>query len=244
MFSKSFDASVFLLSIPLTISFVVGITLVYFNHQRSIRAQKKLKSHFFQQVENEKIKISRELHDSISPFTIPLKEFIKKRGIFNEENNKQWLAEIERFETYLSNINNSIFPSELLEADLFNALEKISNRLSSDTAKIEVYTEVSAVVSKSNAIQVFRIIQESLINAIKHSQSEYITLLNTQKDNLLICSLSYETTSNHFEAYSKKSSRRGLKIINQRIDLISGKHEISKEGNIITEKFIFKDIFI
>jgi signal transduction histidine kinase len=161
MFLKTFDASVFLLAIPVTISFVVGIILVYFNHQRSMMAQKKLKSHFFNQVENEKIKISRELHDSVSPFTLPLKEFIKNKGHFDEANNTIWLKEIEKFETYLSNINNNIYPVELLEGDLFEALEKLARRLSTQNTKIEIHTEVQGKVAKPNAIQALSLIHIS-----------------------------------------------------------------------------------
>lgn len=242
MLLKAFDPSVLLLAIPIIICFLIGGILIYINYQRNVKIQKKLKSNFLFQIENEKIKISRELHDAVTPFTLPLKEFIKKRGHFTDENAAEWLNEINNFESYLSSINERIFPTELLEGDFFEALQKMAERLYSETNKIEIHTDVSLTLSKANSIQIFRIIQESLINAIKYSNSSFINIINTQKDNDLVCFLSYEV-NDEMIANKPKTFRRGHKIIKQRLELLSAKFESTVEHNIKTEKFIFKDVF-
>jgi len=242
MLLKAFDPSVLLLAIPIIICFLIGGIFIYINYRRNVKIQKKLKTNFLFQIENEKIKISRELHDAVTPFTLPLKELIKKRGHFTDDNATEWLNQIHNFESYLSAINERIFPTELLEGDLFEALQKLAEKLYSENNKIEIHNDVHLTISKANSIQIFRIVQESLINAIKYANSSFINIIITQKENDLICFLSYEV-NNEMIHNKPKPFRRGHKIIKQRLELLSAKHESTIEYNIKTEKFIFKDVF-
>ena len=241
MFQKTFESYFLLMVIPICISFLVGFVFIYLNYKRSVRTQKKLKSHYFNQVENEKVKISRELHDAITPFTLPLKEFIKKRGCISSNDENYWLTEISKFENYLTNINNSIFPSELLDGDLEVALQIMTQKLCSENVNIVIHTDFHSSVSKLYSIQIFRILQESLVNAIKYSGSNLYNLMCTQNENDLICTVNFEVHENSI--LSSDNNRRGRKIIAQRLEILSGKYESSIEENIKTEKFIFKDIF-
>lgn len=244
MFQKELNPELLFLTIPIAAMGIVGILFFLGNRKRSLNVQKKLKSKFLFEIENEKIKISRELHDVVAPFTLPLKEMIKNNGSLDEINKNIWLQEVDKFEHYLSNINETIFPPELLEGDLFEALNKLKNRLYHVNTKIELHSVISEDISRSNSIQIFRIIQESLINAIKYSGSEYINIVNTQKGKDLICFLSYETQEKSGVQKKGRMLRRGHKIILQRLELLSGKYEVTVVDNIKTEKFIFKDIFI
>lgn len=243
MLPKTFESYFLLFTIPIIISFIVGGLLIYFNYRRSVKIQKRLKAQFLFQIENEKIKISRELHDAVAPFTLPLKEFVKRRGSFTDENSKGWLSDINRFESYLSAINETIFPAELLEGDLFQALQKLAIRLSTDTKRIEVHSEVFSSLSRSQSIQIFRVLQECLINAFKYSNSNFINVINTQRGNDLISFVCYELKNCPTFDKSTISLRRGHKIILQRLELLSARHEVMVDQNIKTEKFIFKHVF-
>lgn len=244
MFQKELNPELLFLTIPIAAMGIVGILFFLGNRKRSLNVQKKLKSKFLFEIENEKIKISRELHDVVAPFTLPLKEMIKTNSSLDEINKNNWLQEVDKFEQYLSNINETIFPPELLEGDLFEALNKLKNRLYNGNTKIEIHSVIAEDISRSNSIQIFRIIQESLINAIKYSGSEFINIVNTQKGKDLICFLSYETQEKSGVNKKVTMLRRGHKIILQRLELLSGKYEVTIADNIKTEKFIFKDIFI
>lgn len=243
MFQKTFESFFLLMVIPIVICFLAGFAFIYINYKRSIRNQKKIKSHYFDQIENEKIMISRELHDAIAPFTLPLKEFIKRKGIVTREDEIKWLKEIGTFETYLTNLNERIFPSELLDGNLKVALQIMTQKLCSENRKIILHTDFNTNISNQDSIQVFRIIQESLINAIKYSESSFYNLLCTQNDFDLICTVSYEIHENNKSEHNGNSYRRGRKVMSQRLELLSGKYELSLDKNIKTEKFIFKDIF-
>lgn len=244
MLQKTFESYILLFAIPILISFLVGTLFIYINYRRSVRIQKKLKSNFLYQIENEKIKISRELHDSIMPLTIPLKEFISKRGCFTDENEKEWQNEINNFEIYLSKINENIFPSELLEGDLIEAIQKLVYRLRSENKIIELHSELESKISKADSIQVFRIIQETLINAIKYSGSDFFNILISQDGKNLICSVIYDFLEKNKSDTAILSFRRGYKIIAQRLELLSGKHEVIISQYIKTEKFTFKDVIL
>jgi len=243
MFSRIFEPQVLLLAIPIFVCFGIGALLIYRYSIKSLKIQRRLKSQFLYQIENEKIKISRELHDAIAPFTMPLKEFIKKRGFITIEDEITWLNEISSFEAYLTKINESIFPSELLDGNLKVALQIMTQKLCTENRKIILHAEFSTKISNQHSIQIFRIIQESLINAIKYSQSPFYNLLFTQNELDLICTVNYEIDAKNNADNNGNSYRRGRKIMSQRLELLSGKYDLSVEQNIKTEKFIFKDIF-
>ena len=243
MLQNTFESYILLFAIPILISFLAGSILIYIHHQRSIRIQKKIKSNFLNQIENEKILISRELHDAIAPFTLPLKEFIKKRGFITSEDEITWLNEISSFEAYLTKINESIFPSELLDGNLKVALQIMTQKLCTENRKIVLYSEFSSKISNQHSIQIFRIVQESLINAIKYSESPFYNLLCTQNEFDLICTVNYQFDAKDYVCNNGNSHRRGRKIMTQRLEILSAKYELSIDQNLKTEKFIFKDIF-
>jgi signal transduction histidine kinase len=243
MLQKTFESYILLFAIPIIFGFLIGSAFVFINYRRSVIIHKKQKNHFLFIIENEKIKISRELHDAIAPFTLPLKEFIKKRGCISIEEEKVWLNEINRFEDYLTKINEKIFPSELLDGNLKVALQVMTQKLCTKNRKIILHTEFSTKISNQHSIQIFRIIQESLINAIKYSQSPFYNLLFTQNELDLICTVNYEIDAKNNTDHNDNSHRRGRKIMSQRLELLSGKYDLSVDQNIKTEKFIFKDIF-
>jgi hypothetical protein len=243
MLQETFDSSVYFFIIPILISFLIGGFFIFINYRRSVLFHKKQKNHFLFLIENEKIKISRELHDTIAPFTIPLKEFIKKRGCISIEDEKVWLKEIDTFEAYLTKINEKIFPSELLDGDLKVALQILTQRLNTENKRIGLHAEFSSKISNEYSIQIFRIVQECLINAIKHSGSPLFNLICTQNELDLICSVNFEIEANKNTDHKFNSLRRGRKIMAQRLDLLSGKYESNIVENIKTERFIFNDIF-
>ena len=80
------------------------------------------------------------------------------------------------------------------------------------------------------------------ITAIGIAPAQEIVYRNGAKENDLICFLSYEV-NNEMIHNKPKPFRRGHKIIKQRLELLSAKHESTIEDNIKTEKFIFKDVF-
>lgn len=244
MFQNLINPEILLLSCSVIIVVFVGLTFVVTQRKRSLAIQRKLKSKFLFETENEKIRISRELHDAVAPFTLPLKEFIVNNGTFNSENKNNWLQEVNKFETYLTQINENIFPPELLEGNLFEALQKLKQRLSTQSTKIEIHSDIYDIITKSNSVQVYRIIQESLINAIKHSGTPFISVINSQKEKDLTCLISYEFYQENKEIEINKTQRRGQKIIKHRLELLSAIHQTRFVDNIKSEKFIFKDIFI
>lgn len=244
MFQNLINPEILLLSISVIIVVFVGLSLIITHRKRSLAIQKKLKSKFLFETESEKIRISRELHDAIAPFTLPLKEFIVNDGSFNSVNKNNWLQEVNKFETYLTQINENIFPAELLEGDLFEALQKLKTRLSTTSTKIEIHSDTHGLITKSNSVQVYRIIQESLINAIKYSGTPLISVINSQIEKDLTCLITYDYYPENKEPDINKVHRRGQKIIKHRLELLSAKHDIKLTDNIKTENFIFKDIFI
>lgn len=143
--------------------------------------------------ELEKERLSRELHDGIGQMFIALK--LKLEAVDDDSEINMEL--IDDFKKYLDDtideirkISNNLMPSVLKEFGLITAINNLCNMLNS-LAKTNFSFETnfdSDIADKKKKIYIFRIIQESLNNILKHSEAKNasIRLTNDKIINLTI----------------------------------------------------------
>lgn len=162
-------------------SFLVLATIVFFylRHLRLSRAQqKKFSQQLIESLDQERLRISRDLHDDIGQSLSVAKSKInlfKKGQLPHIDNMEERLGEIIQHARALS---HQLHPSYLEKIGLKRSLKSLLERTEEDTG-IVCSTEISNRVDELSLriqSQLYRIAQECLNNTVKHAGASAIKI--------------------------------------------------------------------
>ncbi|MDD5928666.1 MAG: sensor histidine kinase [Spirochaetales bacterium] len=137
--------------------------------------------------ENERSRISRDLHDTVTQdirtALLYMHKLNESKNLSDEQINLlQKIQKIE--EENLKNIRNiirNLTPSEIESASITQLLSELCENINeSGDIKCNLYTEASDFLTKittEQKLHIFRIVQESINNAIKHSKASEISVI-------------------------------------------------------------------
>lgn len=238
MVDNSFVSDYFFFLIPVTTGVCILVFLFYFAYLRHYKNLRVLRFRAFENLENEKLKISRELHDSLGAFLVPLKGFVSQNGKIDGSNQQFWQQHITQFEHYISGINENIYPSELLENNLGEALNSLASTFAYANCKLIVARFPNLYLNANNGIHIYRIIQETLVNVIKHAKPDFITISHNIEGESVQINVSYQPSP--FDSSESESKRgRGKTNITHRLNILNAKYERIVDEDLVFEKFIF-----
>jgi two-component system, NarL family, sensor kinase len=204
---------------------------INFNQQiHSLKDQQKLavSNALLEGEEVERKRLARDLHDGLGSMLSGLKFQLSKLS-----NNSTELKEVD------NQLNNSIkelrqiaqnmMPESLLKLGLNAALEDLCLRYSSSVIFIEFYSlGIQDSISESQQIAIYRIVQELINNAIKHSNASNILVSCTQNESRFY--ITVEDNGKGFDIKKATSTiSMGLKNIKNRVEFLNGKLEIDSE---------------
>ncbi|HRH41198.1 MAG TPA: two-component regulator propeller domain-containing protein [Pyrinomonadaceae bacterium] len=230
--------------------------LAYRSRLRIIENKRRQQEDFSRQLisahESERSRIAGELHDSLGQNLLIIKNWtllILKKLPSQDENRKQ-LEEISEFASQsldeTRNIARNLRPQHLQKFGLTSTIEYIIRQVKEST-EIKFQTEIENIdnlFSSEAELSIFRIIQESLNNVIKHSNAKNakivvrqiagkIDLTNTNdKVEILI-----SDDGKGFDLNANNKTSFGLNNISQRVGLLGGKYSIKSsvgQGTQIT----------
>jgi signal transduction histidine kinase len=144
------------------------------NKQQKLLIQTELET-----LERERIRIAKDLHDSVSPNILAAK-LITKNIIKKYE--PESIETIEsQFQAALKEIKSIVYdlePPGLIQFGLQSGLKNYIDRITSATlVKVDLKLEGDEIKELKITIPIFRILQELISNTLKHSQADHITLL-------------------------------------------------------------------
>lgn len=174
--------------------------------------------------ELERKRIARDLHDGIGSRLSALKMKLSQSAFDNFEDIYKMLtnAIIE-----LRQVSYNLLPETLLKLGLELALKDLCHSLENNKVSINfISNEIQKTISESNQITIFRIIQELINNALKHSNCTEIIVDCSQNENLFL--ITVEDNGVGFNPNSiDEFSGLGFKNIKNRIALMNGKLSIN-----------------
>ncbi len=159
------------------------------NDARSLFSSKLIESQ-----ENERNRIAMELHDSVGQKLLLIKNQVLSRIRYVNENKE---AEVlhnvcdltDETISEIRNITYNLRPQYLDQLGLNVAIETITEKIS-ESSSLNIILEIDSVINnaipKSDQINFFRIIQESLNNIVKHSQADEVFLRIKKENNLIL----------------------------------------------------------
>lgn len=224
-------------------------TFVYTKSFRKLTEQKVIEMEQKQQIElsrailnteeNERNRVAKDLHDGLgnklTGIKINLSTWAKNHEIKDIEL-ENILSQLDGSTIELRQIARNIMPQVLLRFGLKAAIEELCESVTS--TKLDIYFEATGIendIGLNEQITIYRIVQETLANALKHSQATEFLLQCIQNERRFY--ITAEDNGIGFDVAALTGSRGlGINNIRNRVTHLNGKMEIISEpgkGTII-----------
>ena len=221
------------LSIIIGVAFVLlfSVILLYRN-QRDLKSKKNLQEKFSQDLlqsqENERKRISKDLHDGLGQ-----KLLIIKNKLINSGNNTTKELVEETIEEVRS-ISRDLHPFQLQELGITKAIEYTITQIDENTS-LFISSEIENIdnlFQKEQEVNIYRIVQESLSNIIKHAQAEASKVSIEKMTNSILISIKDNGIGYSFSERYNDSKSLGLKTLLERTKFLNGQMKVhSKKGD-------------
>lgn len=167
--NENFRKVVFFISLAVVCLF--GLMLLYRN-QRNLRNNKVLQEKFSQELivsqELERMRISKDLHDGVGQHLLLLKNKLLKS---NDPDAKKMVDHtIEEVRA----ISRDLHPFQLQELGITKAIQHTLDQIDENTSLFisSEIDNIDNIFNKEQEVNIYRIVQESLSNIIKHAAAE------------------------------------------------------------------------
>ena len=219
---------------------LLALFLIYRSREQKRKEEKQRISAMLMSEEQERTRIARELHDGLGQLlsSARLNAAALEDSIAPEDEKilKNALSLIDQSVTEVRNISHNLMPSALSGKGLKEALTELSDKMNTikkPALQFEYISHSGKAMEKSAEMAVYRIIQETLNNMVKHASADLIFLQIKQWDKKL--EISIQDNGKGFDVKNiDKSQGLGWKNISTRLSLIHGKFDIQSEIGIGT----------
>ena len=187
-------------------------------------------------LENERQRLSRELHDGIGPLLTSLKFYIENR-IESKKKRTEMKQLLDATISEIRSMSNDLMPSTIddfgVGAALSNFVESIKQSSDIDIEFEDLTNPENSKITKNQAINLFRIGQELINNTLKHANASQIRLTLSEFENFI--SFFYFDNGKGFDLNTVKLGS-GIINIKERVEICQGDIDInSKEGRTTFE---------
>lgn len=179
--------------------------------------------------EKERKRIARDLHDGIGSRLSTLKMRLANtlKNDTTNQSEQETISDLLNVSiSELRQVAYNLVPETLLKLGLEHALSDLCYSLRTPSLGIVFHAgEIKQSISESNQITIFRIVQELINNALKHSECTEIIVDCSQNQNLFL--ITVEDNGVGFNAeMTDEYLGLGLKNLKNRVALLNGKMEI------------------
>ena len=216
-----------LLVFALVLIIVLTFIYSYIRHQkRLIKLQKELLTAETQTLEKERKRMARDLHDDMGPL---LTAVVCNLDALNPIKHDEILVLDKAVDQLniaikeIRNISHNLSPAILEREGMVEAIANLANRLD-NPGKINVLfsSDIDAFsMDKDQELNIYRIVEEVLNNAVKHSGANSLEVSLTQRNNKYFLIIKDNGKGFHYQKTSEGSQGLGLKNILSRINLLN-----------------------
>lgn len=235
--NESFKKALLFGGIAILLGF--GLILLYRN-QRHLKSHKVLQEKFSQELlisqESERRRISKDLHDGIGQQLLVIKNKLTKSG--DADTKKMVNDTIEEVRT----ISRDLHPFQLQELGITKAIEYNINLIDENTtlfisAEID---NIDNIFTKEDEVNIYRIIQESLSNILKHSHAEAGKVSVKKFASSVLISVRDNGVGFNFAEKYQDVKSLGLKTLLERTRFLKGQMKVTSKkdtGTVLEFQF-------
>jgi signal transduction histidine kinase len=211
-----------------------GVLIFLSTNLKHERKKKEMQARFSHELlknqEAERVRISKDLHDGLGQSLL----LIKNKVALSKDNSAGEMLDTAISE--LRSIARSLHPMQLEKLGISKAAEHLLDQIDRET-DIFVSTEIEdmkGVLKKEEELQLYRILQESINNVLKHAEASALRVLFTKKEKRV--ELKIEDNGKGFDFSEKLNDFQslGLKTLKERIAAINGSMKVSSEKGVGT----------
>ncbi|WP_158527877.1 tetratricopeptide repeat-containing sensor histidine kinase [Algoriphagus ratkowskyi] len=213
---------------------VGGVLFLFWKNLQHEKKKKEMQSRFSQELlknqEAERVRISKDLHDGLGQSLL----LIKNKVALSKDNTTGELLDTAISE--LRSIARSLHPMQLEKLGLSKAAQHLLDQIDRET-DIFVSTEIEelkAILNKEEELQLYRILQESINNVLKHSEASALRVSFTRIEKGV--KLQIEDNGKGFDFSEKLNDFQslGLKTLKERTAAIHGSMKVNSEKGVGT----------
>lgn len=212
--------------------FILLIILSLFIKKRRLSNEKRLQQQYTNSLlinqENERRRISEDLHDGLGQSLLLLKNQLTKKDFLKS---KELLdSSIEE----MRSIVKTLYPFQLTRVGISIALENLVLQLNQSYKDAVFFSEIEDIkgfLKIDQETNVFRIVQECLSNIIKHANADSAKVSLTLREGMVKIKIQDNGKGFDFDKKKKELKTLGLKTIQERVNLLHGVLEIKSSLN-------------
>lgn len=199
------------------------------------KERQKQFSSFIDGQENERKRLSRELHDGLGQSLIAIK--MRLESIDLEDHKKQSVIDITKglVDSAIDDVrrmSNNLMPSVLVEFGIIQAISNLVKQASSSTS-IHITFDHGGVpkdLDQKVQLYVFRIVQEAINNAVKHSEASQIEVMLLRDGKSLVIIIEDDGLG-FSDDHETKLKGNGLYNISERVQALNGSIDFTSIKN-------------
>ena len=178
-------------------------------------------------LENERRRLSRELHDGVGPYLTSLKHYIENK-VENELKKTEMKKIVDDTIAEIRLMSNALMPSSIddfgIGVTLTNFIESVKKSTTVTIEYEDLTLQDNSKITNHQAINLFRISKELINNALKHAKAKNIRITLSEFDDFI--SLFYFDDGIGFDISTVKLGL-GINNIKERVEICNGKIEIN-----------------
>ena len=216
----------------LIICVVMGVFITYFvvsiirQQKRHMELQQQHLREELRTLEKDRGRIAADLHDELGPMLSAVKMKISSFELQDEADKVQkekTIAHIDTALTRMREISFDLMPRTLLSKGIVAAIRQFISFIGNQSqVRIEFSHDDNIQLPEDKAIHLYRMVQEMIHNAIRHSEATLLTIDLQKEKNKII--LSVKDNGKGFEGDEKvrNSAGFGLRSLYNRTELMKG----------------------
>lgn len=223
------------------------LSIRFLKSRKNLKDSNEYLSYTIKGQEEERARIARDLHDTIAQDLRYCKSLAEKKD--SEENIPQITSLIEKSISQIRLICYNLAPSDIVKNNLGDSLINLCNCLNTEEdmqIRLSILDNTNfAFLTEIEILNIYRTVQESLINAVKHSKASEIVILvrneNGAEPKGLYIFVSDDGCGFNSEQFFYDTTKHfGLLGIKNRCQLIGAKFSIQSNEGEGTQICIYK----
>ncbi|HTF04838.1 MAG TPA: sensor histidine kinase [Bacteroidia bacterium] len=219
----------FIIAIALLLILITVLLLRWRNNRKTMLLREQHSYQLLLAQEKEKQRISKELHDSIGQNML----FIKNQLI--KQNDTTLLQSVSDTLEEVRNISKDLYPNQLEKYGLVAAIEALAEKVQESSSMFVSHdlSGFSSDIPQEKQINYYRIVQECVSNALKHSEATAMRITATSEKGTI--ELIVQDNGKGFDTQAlagKAHTSFGMLNIEERVNYLKGKFELqTSPGN-------------